>query len=210
MPIFILTIALSLLAAFWLGLNAHANSPAIESSSWDTDFGSMILRISADGTEVTGDYPQYSGQIFGKITPDKHIEAMWVQPTSKRRCATPQHGSHHWGRVQWQVVQGEYLQGAWAYCDEIIGAGGPWNGGKPSIGRDFAKLFSTVIGVAAQVGGSYIGGGVGGQLAGMAINQASGNVQSAIEENAYTPPSENTEATTSSPDYPSARRGARN
>lgn len=166
---------------------ASASSDVQSMNRWTTDFGPMSLRVSPNSDQVAGDYPDYSGKIYGMITEGQRIEAVWVQPTSKRSCATTRHDSNYWGTVQWQVVEGKYLQGQWAYCDDPIGSGGAWNGGTPSVGSAFAKIFSTLVSVATQTAGATLGTDVGGQLAAMALNEASSAVQSGIHDAATSP-----------------------
>lgn len=151
-------------------------------SQWDTDFGPMTIEVQ-DHNQLLARYPDYNGTVHAALTEDGAIEGIWVQPTSSRRCPTARHGSHYWGKVRWQVLESHQLRGGWSYCDAVPGSEGAWNGSKPTVGKAFAKLFGHVIGFAGQVALSQAGlGGVQGQLAGMAMHQATGGLKDAIAE----------------------------
>lgn len=182
---------------------SQAGAASKDENSWDTEFGRMSFRIAPDGS-VTGEYPQYSGRLKGKATRDGLIDAVWIQPSSKRTCATQLEGSSNWGRVQWKVVDNKYLRGGWAYCDDPMGSGGSWNGDKPSTGKAFASFFSTLIRVAGGVAGSQIGGGIGGNIANMALSQATDSMASAVE-NGGAGGTPQAVAQQDSPAYPSMR-----
>ncbi|MGM0560715.1 MAG: hypothetical protein ACQETX_06585 [Pseudomonadota bacterium] len=79
----------------------------------------MALMILEESGDVTGEYPNYSGRIVGRYDDDANvIEATWIQAQSEVRCERDRSGSHHWGRVTWELDAAHDLSGRWAFCDQ--------------------------------------------------------------------------------------------
>ncbi|MBF0629733.1 MAG: hypothetical protein HQL89_01925 [Magnetococcales bacterium] len=96
-------------------------------SEWHSDFGPVHLDVNPDGS-VSGRYSRYQGTLAGQVADDGSLALIWLQPTSERRCRTPQVGTHYWGRVSWRANEdGSRLLGEWSYCDDPTGSGGRWN-----------------------------------------------------------------------------------
>ncbi|MBF0108187.1 MAG: hypothetical protein HQL76_03295 [Magnetococcales bacterium] len=96
-------------------------------SDWNSDFGPVHLDINPDGS-VSGRYTNYQGTLAGQVAEDGSLRLLWLQPTSERRCHTPQVGTRYWGRLTWRSSDdGNRLWGEWSYCDEAPGSGGQWN-----------------------------------------------------------------------------------
>lgn len=110
-----------------LSLLLAAVVPALAAEmTLNTDFGPVSLEIDPDGA-IYGDYPNYQGELVGKVTAEGGMELTWLQPNSEVRCDEPRHGTYFWGRVAWAFQDGQAL-GGWAYCDAPVGSSGAWNG----------------------------------------------------------------------------------
>ncbi len=156
----------------WMAIAlAHISTAHAVSTSWDSDFGELVLNVNDDGT-IEGHYPKYSGTLTGKIEEDGRLVSIWNQPTAKQRCDTPKNNQYYWGTVHWALAEGRYLIGYWTYCDNPD-TGGSWNAYQPSAADMFADLLGTLLSAAGQVAGSQIGGhAIVQQLAGHAIDRA--------------------------------------
>lgn len=105
---------------------------------YDSDFGPLALVISEANGEVTGEYPDYSGRVIGRYDDEANvIEATWIQAQSEVRCDRDRNGSHHWGRVSWELDAEHDLSGRWAYCEQPLDHA--WNARKIS-GRLFRPV----------------------------------------------------------------------
>ncbi|MFD1378828.1 hypothetical protein [Fodinicurvata halophila] len=98
---------------------------------YESDFGPLALVISEESGEVTGEYPNYSGRVVGRYDHDASVvEATWIQAQSEVRCDSDRNGSHHWGRVSWELDAGHDLSGRWGYCEQPLDHA--WNAQKLS------------------------------------------------------------------------------
>ena len=102
-------------------------SASSQTLSFQSDFGPLTLNIGTQD-DISGHYPNYKGQVFGKMLGGGKLEMMWIQRKSDRRCRTSVAGSAFWGRVIWNV-SGNNLIGKWSYCDDPLGSAGNWNAG---------------------------------------------------------------------------------
>lgn len=101
-------------------------SATADSVRMTTDFGPVSLDVEPDGA-VWGEYPDYKGQLVGKLTGDGLMDLVWLQPNSEMRCASARHGTRYWGTVRWKV-SGDSVRGFWNYCDGPLSRDRAWNG----------------------------------------------------------------------------------
>ncbi len=104
-----------------------AESKSLVTGTWTTDFGSVRLTESKQGT-IRGAYDTDDGRITGTIE-NGIIEGFWVESASDYTCDTLKMGSPYWGRVRFELNSaGTGWTGIWSYCDYEYVEGNVWNG----------------------------------------------------------------------------------
>ncbi len=82
--------------------------------TWKFDWGN--LNLQQNGNQVSGTYTEDAGQVGGTMTGNV-LSGYWSENTSDKRCATPLNGRYHWGRMQLQFTNSEFV-GQWGYCND--------------------------------------------------------------------------------------------
>lgn len=95
-------------------LPAAAHAEAFQFSSSD---GPLYVEVSPSG-HVAGRYPRKNGALYGRMTEDRTVTGIWIQPRSDQPCPTAQQGSYYWGRFMLTNPYARPVYGMWGYCGE--------------------------------------------------------------------------------------------
>ncbi len=97
--------------------------------TYDTDAGPLTLTFEPSN-QVSGVYPDYSGQIKGTLTAKDRIEGTWWQlkaGSDDTACKTALNGTRYWGRlVLTENTDETGFHGHWGSCDGSLD--GDWTG----------------------------------------------------------------------------------
>lgn len=94
--------------------------------NWNTTWGKISTGFV--GRTVFGRYPDYAGILKGSLEDDGSLVGYWFQITSRHRCGYSLDSTYHWGTFRFEnFTRGEFY-GTWAYCDNVRGSGGIWDG----------------------------------------------------------------------------------
>ena len=123
------TMNLALQFGINLFLLAKLSDARTWAGNWKGDYGPIVLfegKVLPRGkVDVIGGYA--NGVIKGVATRHRFTGiAFLLKGRSNKRCATPQHGSFYWARVEWTKVGSDTFFGYWGHCSETPSI--KWNG----------------------------------------------------------------------------------